>query len=125
MDEGVPDADAPRPIILRDVEPAPIFLGDINSLEEILEPKRNTFDILDFVVGFVFPPALFVISLGLFFITENWAMLLLAIISGSCIWPLAGTFLSIIAFKQEKKEQAIGALISLIIWIFAIIILLS
>ena len=56
MDEGVPDATAPRPIILRDVDPNPIFLGDVNSLEEILEPKRDTFDILGFVVGFIVPP---------------------------------------------------------------------
>jgi len=112
MDEGVPDSAAP----------APIFLGDMNSLEEILEPKRDTFDILGFVVGFIVPPVLFVISIGLFFITGDWNLLLLAIISGACVWPLAGLILTIMAYRKGYTEQAIGALISLTIWIFVIII---
>lgn len=111
MNEGVPDSAAP----------APIFLGDMNSLEEILEPKQDKIKILGFVVGFIVPPALFVIFIGLFFITGDWDLIILAIISGACVWPLAGIFLTIIAFKQEKKEQAIGALISLTIWIFILL----
>ena len=118
MDEEVPDSAAP----------APIFLGDMNSLEEILEPKRDTFDILGFVLGFIVPPALFVISIGLFFIeghltgTEEWNLLLLAIISAACVWPLAGLILTIMAYRKGYTEQAIGALISLVIWIFILFV---
>jgi hypothetical protein len=111
MDEGVPNSAAP----------APIFLGDMNSLEEILEPKRDTFDILGFVVGFIVPPVLFVISIGLFFITGDWNLSLLAIISGACVWPLAGLILTIMTYRKGYTEQAIGALISLVIWIFILI----
>jgi len=122
MDEGVPDAAAPRPIILRDVDPDPIFLGDMNSLEEILEPKRDTFDILGFVVGFIVPPVLFVISIGLSFITGDWELLLLAIILGACVWPLAWLIITIMAYKKGYTKQAIGTLILLVIWIFILFV---
>ena len=122
MDEGVPDAAAPRPIILRDVDPNPIFLGDVNSLEEILEPKRDTFDILGFVLGFIVPPVLFVISIGLSFITGDWELLLLAIILGACVWPLAWLIITIMAYKKGYTKQAIGTLILLVIWIFILFV---
>ena len=54
MDEGVPDSTAP----------APIFLGDVDSVEEVLEPKPDKIDILGFAGGFVTPPALFVLLWG-------------------------------------------------------------
>ena len=122
MDEGVPDAAAPRPIILRDVDPNPIFLGDVNSLEEILEPKQDKINILGFVVGFIVPPVLFVISIGLFFITGDWELLLLAIILGACVWPLAWLIITIMAYKKGYTKQAIGTLILLVIWIFILFV---
>jgi hypothetical protein len=112
MDEGVPDSAAP----------APIFLGDMNSLEEIIEPKRDTFDILGFVVGFIVPPVLFVISIGLFFITGDWELLLLAIILGACVWPLTWLIITIMAYKKGYTKQAIGTLILLVIWIFILFV---
>ncbi len=127
MDEGVPDAAAPRPIILRDVDPDPIFLGDVNSLEEILEPKQDKINILGFVGGFVTPPALFVLLWGVWYIGDfDWIGVgfwywLFGLCSFTCIWPTAGVIITIMAYKKGNTEEAIGAIFAFIIWILIIL----
>jgi hypothetical protein len=116
MDEEVPDSAAP----------APIFLGDMNSLEKILEPKRDTFDILGFMGGFVTPPALFVLLWGLWYIGEfafgeSILLWLFMLCSGACIWPTAGVIITIMAYKKGNTEEAIGAIFAFIIWILIIL----
>jgi len=122
-EEGVPDANAPRPIILRDVEPPPIFLGDVDSVEEALEPKQDKINILGFMGGFVTPPALFVLFWGLWYIGEfafgeSIFLWLFMLCSGSCIWPTAGIIITTTAYKKGDSEEAIGALFAFILWIF-------
>ena len=110
MDE--PDSDAP----------APIFLGDMDSVEEVLEQKRDTFDFLGFFVGFVIPPALFVVSLGFsysdFYDVNSHEFYVIC--SGACIWPIFALILTITAAYGKQNHMLIGALLSSIIWIVVI-----
>jgi len=110
MDEGVPGSAAP----------APIFLGDMNSVEEILEPKRDTFDFLGFVVGSVVPPSLFAISIGVLLITDDVDLIWYVLCSGACIWPILALILTITAAYVKRNYMLIGALLSSIIWIVVI-----
>jgi len=117
MDEGVPDSAAP----------APIFLGDMNSLEEIHEPKQDKINILGFMGGFVTPPALFVLLWGVWYIGDfDWIGVgfwywLFGLCSFTCIWPTAGVIITIMAYKKGNTEEAIGAIFAFIIWILIIL----
>nr|MBC8517684.1 hypothetical protein [Euryarchaeota archaeon] len=132
LDSPIPESisledEKPNPIPIGNVESAPIFGGNVSPLAIVFEPKKEKINFLGFLVGLLTPPALFTVLCGILISGENtgfttgiffWIVLICSVVF---IWPIGSGVGAVLAYRKGKNEEALGAFLSLLIWICVIV----